>query len=155
MSNPVATTAEIRAWAQAAGLDVAERGRLRPEVVAAFHAAQSPATTPAAKPVKAAKPAKLAKAVQPAKPTKAARPLKAASTPVPAAHAPVVTAPEVTAPEVTAPVTADAPAVAVVDPLLGRLESALSALTARVDKLEAAAAASVSAAPRRRFGRKG
>ncbi len=33
------TTAEIRAWAQGAGLDVAAKGRLRPEVVAAYAAA--------------------------------------------------------------------------------------------------------------------
>ena len=33
------TTAEIRAWAVNAGLDVSDRGRLRPEVVAAFHTA--------------------------------------------------------------------------------------------------------------------
>lgn len=33
------STAEIRAWALRAGLPVADRGRLRPEVVAAYHAA--------------------------------------------------------------------------------------------------------------------
>ncbi len=34
------TTAEIRAWAIEHGLDVAAKGRLRPEIVAAFHGAQ-------------------------------------------------------------------------------------------------------------------
>lgn len=33
------TTAEIRSWARGAGLAVADRGRLRPEVLAAYHAA--------------------------------------------------------------------------------------------------------------------
>lgn len=36
---PEATTAEVRAWARAAGLDVPDRGRLRPEVWEAFRAA--------------------------------------------------------------------------------------------------------------------
>jgi hypothetical protein len=35
-----ATTAEIRAWARATGLAVAAKGRLRPEVVAAYEAAR-------------------------------------------------------------------------------------------------------------------
>jgi hypothetical protein len=37
---PEATTAEVRAWARAAGLDVPDRGRLRPEVWAAFREAR-------------------------------------------------------------------------------------------------------------------
>jgi ERCC4 domain len=43
-AGPVAprepTTAEMRAWAVDAGFEVSDRGRLRPEVVAAFHAAR-------------------------------------------------------------------------------------------------------------------
>jgi Lsr2 len=42
-ATPAATsssTAEIRAWAQQHGLEVADRGRLRPEVLAAFRSAQ-------------------------------------------------------------------------------------------------------------------
>ena len=35
------STAEVRAWARSAGLDVADRGRLRPEVLAAYTAAHS------------------------------------------------------------------------------------------------------------------
>lgn len=38
---PEATTAEVRAWARAAGLAVPDRGRLRPEVWAAFRAQKS------------------------------------------------------------------------------------------------------------------
>ena len=34
------TTAEIRAWARTHGHDVPDRGRLRPEIHAAFHAAR-------------------------------------------------------------------------------------------------------------------
>lgn len=37
------STADIRAWALRAGLPVADRGRLRPEIVAAYHAAHPPA----------------------------------------------------------------------------------------------------------------
>ena len=35
------TTAEVRAWARARGLDVSERGRLRPEVWTAYHRAHT------------------------------------------------------------------------------------------------------------------
>ena len=35
------TTAEVRAWARASGLDVSERGRLRPEVWTAYHRAHT------------------------------------------------------------------------------------------------------------------
>src|SRR3954453_18448318 len=38
---PEATTAEVRAWARSAGLDVPDRGRLRPEVWAAYRDAQA------------------------------------------------------------------------------------------------------------------
>lgn len=41
-SEPVATNADIRAWAKARGLDVAPRGRIAVEIVEAFHAANSP-----------------------------------------------------------------------------------------------------------------
>ena len=36
---PEASTAEVRAWARAAGIDVPDRGRLRPEVWARFREA--------------------------------------------------------------------------------------------------------------------
>jgi hypothetical protein len=36
---PAVTTAEVRAWAVAAGLPVSDRGRLRPDVWAAYRAA--------------------------------------------------------------------------------------------------------------------
>lgn len=37
---PVPTTAELRAWARLNGIDVPDRGRLRPEVMAAWRVAQ-------------------------------------------------------------------------------------------------------------------
>jgi hypothetical protein len=40
---PAPTTAEVRAWAIASGLDVSDRGRLRPEVWEAHRAATSSA----------------------------------------------------------------------------------------------------------------
>lgn len=45
---PAATTADVRAWAIASGLDVSDRGRLRPEIWEAHHAAMghASATTP-------------------------------------------------------------------------------------------------------------
>ncbi len=39
------STATVRAWAQAAGLPVSDRGRLRPEIVAAYDAAHRPPDT--------------------------------------------------------------------------------------------------------------
>lgn len=39
LGPPPATTAEIRAWARTEGLEVADKGRLRPEILAAFAAA--------------------------------------------------------------------------------------------------------------------
>ncbi len=45
------STADIRDWARAAGLTVGERGRLSPEIIAAYHAAhaeQSPSPATAA-----------------------------------------------------------------------------------------------------------
>jgi hypothetical protein len=38
---PAPTTSTIRAWAVAAGLDVADRGRLRPDTIAAYDAAHA------------------------------------------------------------------------------------------------------------------
>lgn len=35
------STAEVRAWAKAAGYEVADRGRLRPEILAAYATAHS------------------------------------------------------------------------------------------------------------------
>lgn len=40
---PEASTAEVRAWARAGGLDVPDRGRLRPEIWAAYRAARAEA----------------------------------------------------------------------------------------------------------------
>ena len=39
LARPEATTAEIRAWARREGLAVTDRGRLRPEIVTAWHEA--------------------------------------------------------------------------------------------------------------------
>lgn len=43
--EPEPTTAEVRAWARSAGIDVPDRGRLRPEVWEAFRRASSDAST--------------------------------------------------------------------------------------------------------------
>ncbi len=43
---PEASTAEVRGWALANGLQVADRGRLRPEVWAAFHEARAAVVQP-------------------------------------------------------------------------------------------------------------
>ncbi|GAA3610535.1 hypothetical protein GCM10022223_28300 [Kineosporia mesophila] len=43
-SEPEPSTKELRAWARGEGIDVPERGRLRPEVLAAWRAAQMPAS---------------------------------------------------------------------------------------------------------------
>jgi hypothetical protein len=42
-SGPEPATAEVRAWARAQGLDVPDRGRLRPEIFAAWREAHIPA----------------------------------------------------------------------------------------------------------------
>ncbi|POX22481.1 hypothetical protein C3464_23795, partial [Serratia marcescens] len=42
---PTPSTAEVRAWARSAGLPVPDRGRLRPEIWAAWHDANSPNRT--------------------------------------------------------------------------------------------------------------
>jgi hypothetical protein len=42
------STADIRRWAQAAGLAVGDRGRLSPDVVAAYHEAHAKAPASAA-----------------------------------------------------------------------------------------------------------
>jgi hypothetical protein len=41
-SAPEPSTAEVRAWARSTGIEVTERGRLRPEVLAAWRKAQQP-----------------------------------------------------------------------------------------------------------------
>ena len=41
-TSPAPPTAEIRAWARAAGLTVPDRGQLRPEIRTAWHEAHQP-----------------------------------------------------------------------------------------------------------------
>ena len=112
-----ASTATIRAWAHAEGLDVAERGRLKPEIVAAYAAANGSAG-------KSASRQKAARVTQ-AKATGKTTARKAAPKRVVSA-APVVVAPE------TAATDAE-------DPRIADLLSAVNALTERVARLEAAA----------------
>jgi len=130
MPTPAVPTSTIRAWALSQGLDVAERGRLKPEVLDAYNAAhrRTKAKATAAKPVPAAKP----------KPT-AEAPKQAAARPV------VATAP--------APDEIPDAAEATQDLRLTDLEATVAALTARVAKLEANAAAAPQT--KKRFGRKG
>ena len=138
-TSPSAST--IRAWAREAGLEVAERGRLRPEVVTAYEVAHrgtrarkpATATSTAAKPVVAKQAADVEGAPKKAPVRRTPRP-----TPAPAQPA------------------AATPAPAVDDIRIADLQAAVEALTERVAQLEkTAAAAGVSLAPRRRLGRRG
>ena len=54
MPTPAPSTATIRSWAQGEGLDVAERGRLKPEILSAYAKASGPAAKPKAVPAKRA-----------------------------------------------------------------------------------------------------
>ena len=123
-----ASTATIRAWARAEGLDVAERGRLNPQIVAAFTAANGSAgqSTRNRKPSNAT-PAKPASRVATTK-----APVRKAQSKSPAKAAPFAAA------------RTDGDAIAAVreDTRIADLQAAVTALTARVAKLEAASATS-------------
>ncbi|MCW2544409.1 MAG: Lsr2 [Frankiales bacterium] len=126
-------SSDVRQWARQKGLEVGERGRLSPEVLAAYSAAHGGAkVAPAAK-----KPA--------AKKAAAKRPAakKAAAKKSPATRS-------VTTAAAAAPSTA--PAVAVDSALVASLNDKLAALAARVERLESARAA--APAKRGLFGRK-
>lgn len=140
MPASAASTATIRAWAQAEGLDVGERGRLRAEILGAYATANGVAVTPRGV---------RAKKVAPTKSTASkvsVRKSAAKSAPRPAAKS-------VLGPKELAAVNSSALQVVRVadDTLLADLQDAVAALTARVARLEAAAAPS---AKPKKFGRR-
>lgn len=136
----------MRAWARDNGYDVADRGRLRPEVLEAYEAAQSKGGATATKKAPAAKPARPAKKASPVKkasPARKAKPAparKAAAKPVVTATAKKVAAPPAAAPEPTAPAaTPDPepkPKPVLDDRRLVALGEEIAALTERVAQLE-------------------
>ena len=143
MPTSATSTATIRAWAQAEGFDVAERGRLRPEILSAYAKAHGVAVEPRAVP--AAK--------------RATAPTKSAASKAPARKsfakaAPKPTVKSVPGPKEVAAVDSSAPEVVRVadDTPLADLQDAVAALTARVTRLETAAAALPKP---KKFGRKG
>lgn len=120
-------SSDVRQWARQKGLDVGERGRLSPDVLAAYSAAHG------GPPVKAA----VKKAAK-----KSARK---------ATKAPVKQAAKASA---SAPATSSAsPIVALESARVEALESKLAALASRIERLEAARAA--TPAKRGLFARKG
>ena len=141
MPTSASSTATIRAWAQAEGLNVAERGRLRPEILTAYAKANRLAATTKAAPAKRAAPTRSAAATAPARRSAAKTAPKAAAKSVPA-------------PTEGAAVTSSTLEVARAadDRPLADLQNAVAALTARITKLEAAAAAP---AKPRKFSRRG
>ena len=141
MPTSAASSATIRSWAQAEGLRVAERGRLRPEIVRAYAKANGVAVTPKAVPAKRAAPTKSAASKAPARKSAEKTAHKPAAKSVPGPKE--VTAVDSSALEIVR-VADDTP--------LSDLQDAVAALTARVTRLEAAAAA--PATPKK-FGRKG
>lgn len=148
MTTP--TTAELRSWARAHGMDVGDRGRLSPEVRAAWdaaHGAGGPAATEAAPSrVAAATTTSRRTAAATVRPaprrtaTKRAQPKAGAGTAAPTAETPAqepAPSPEVVLQE---------------DPRVDDLERKLGELARRVAQLERAAAAPP---PRRGFRRRG
>lgn len=140
MPSSTASTATIRAWAQAEGLEVGDRGRLRAEILGAYANAHGGAVRPTGARAKKVAPAKSAPS------TTAARKSAATSAPRPAAKAVVLSE--------LGPVHSSVQQVArVVDnKALADLQDAVAALTVRVARLEAAAA---PFAKPKKFGRSG
>lgn len=131
MPTPATSTATIRAWAQAEGLDVAERGRLKPEILSAYAEANGVAVEPKAVPAKrSAVPTKSAASKAPARKSVAKAPPKPPAKSVPG-------------PKEMAAVDSSALEVVRVadDSPLADLQDAVAALTARVTRLEADTAA--------------
>lgn len=126
----------MRAWARDNGYDVADRGRLRPEVLEAYEAAQRKGSAPAKKKAPAAKPAKKAPA------------RKAAAKPAPPAPMPEPQPePEVAAtPEPKPKPVAD-------DRRLVALGEEIAALTERVAQLEKQLSGKSSSGKSTRFRR--
>jgi hypothetical protein len=120
-------TAAVRAWARENGYQVADRGRLRPEVLDAYDAAQrTGGTATKKKAAPAAKPARKAASVKAAPASKAPAKKVNAATPEPEPAAPAAA----NAPEPKPQPVAD-------DRRLVALGEELAALTERVAQLEA------------------
>ena len=131
MPTSIASTATIRDWARAEGLDVAERGRLKPEILSAYAKATGVAVKPTTGPAKTI-----------------AVPTNGTGSKVPSRKPAPKTESNPTAMSVPGPkeVTAvNSPSLEVVrvadDKPLADLQDAVALLTARVTKLETAAAA--------------
>lgn len=141
MPTSAASTATIRSWAQAEGLDVAERGRLRPEILSAYAKANGVAAKPKAVLAKKAVPTKSAASRAPA------RKSAAKTAPEPAAKS-------VPGPKEMAAVNSSTHEVVRVtdDTPLSELRDAVASLTARITRLEASAAAP---AKPKKLGRRG
>lgn len=142
MSTSGASTATIRAWAQTEGLVVAERGRLKPEILSAYATAHGAAVK--------SKPGPAKQTATPTKPAASKAPARnsaAKTEPRPAAKS-------VRGPKAVAAVKSSGQEVVRVaaDPRLADLQNAVAALTARVTRLEAAAA---GPGRPKKFGRKG
>lgn len=136
-----ATTSDIRAWAQANGFDVGDRGRLPVEVTEAFHKSNAKAGAAKAAPAKKATPASTATPAKKATPVRkpaAVAPAKAPATVE--AKAPVAAAPAIV-------VEADAPPAPALEERVAALEKQLALLKGKVDSLTAAPA-------KRGFGRR-
>jgi hypothetical protein len=157
MTKTAPTSAEVRQWARNKGMEVGERGRLSPDLLAAYSAAHGgpPVTKPAKKATKKAptkkSAAKKAGAKRATSPTRKA-PAKASSAPRVAAESPRFAAqPTAVRPSFRAaePVAAP-PAVTLDSARVAALEEQISKLASRLERLEAA-----KAAPKRGlFGRK-
>lgn len=137
-----ASTAAIRAWAQAEGLKVGDRGRLRPDVLEAYDAASGSSAKAMRTPAKTGSKSKLSAKTAAPKP----RLRKAAAKPRPKPAAKAISTANVTP-------AAETPASQVVTVAeniqIAELRAALEALTARVTRLEAAPIAT------KKSGRKG
>ena len=151
MKNSPPNSSDVRAWARKAGLEVGERGRLSPAVLAAYDAAHGGKPLPAGAPV-----AKKATSKRPAK--KAAKKTAAKSSARPtqrAAARPALTERPATPVRSFAPPSTPTPAAPAVEPSrVTALEEQLRLLAGRVERLEVRAAAPQAAPRKGLFGRK-
>lgn len=165
MTTRQPSSSEVRAWARSAGLEVGDRGRLSPAVLAAYDQAHGGARVNAA----------AAKAPAKKSPAKKAPGNKAPGNKAPGNRAPAKRAPAKSArtapvrraavahetPAEPASTVAAAPALAADSELLRSLQEQVHLLSSRVESLEAARAAEAkqaqTAVPPRRglFGKRG